>query len=59
MPLFKRPKTWSVGDESVSSDYEYSDSSSQAVESLRGAQQEAELQAMLYDAQVHELRKVR
>lgn len=60
MPLFKRPKTWTVGDESAtSSDYEHSDAGSQAVKSLRGAQQEAERQALLYEAQVHELREVR
>ncbi|KAG8221338.1 Lecithin:cholesterol acyltransferase-domain-containing protein [Butyriboletus roseoflavus] len=59
MPLFKRPKTWSANsDESTaSSDHDHSDAGSQVVESLRGAQQEAERQAMLYDAQIHELQK--
>lgn len=57
MPLFKRPKPWSVGDESAtSSDHEHSETGVQPVESLRG---EADRQAMLYDAQIHELNRVR
>ena len=60
MPLFKRPKTWSVDDGSAaSSDQEHNDYGPQERESLRSAQQEAERQAMLYEAQVHELQKVR
>ncbi|KAN0081174.1 Lecithin:cholesterol acyltransferase domain containing protein [Tylopilus felleus] len=58
MPLFKRPKTWSAGEESTaSSDHEHDGSGSQAAESLRGAQQEAECKAVLYDAQLHALQK--
>ena len=55
MPLLRRPKTWTTGNVSAtSSDYEHSDAAA-----LRGAQQEAARQAMLYDAQVHQLQKVR
>lgn len=60
MPLFKRPKTWSASDESAASlDHDHSNAGSQALESLRGAQQETERQSQLFDAQVHELQKVR
>lgn len=54
MPLFQRPKTWSASDTSVtSSDHERSGSD------LREVQREADRQAMLYEAQIHELQKVR
>ena len=57
MSLSKRPKTWSASDESpASSDHERSNAGSQQVV---GAQQEVENQAMLYEAQIHEVRKVR
>ncbi|KAG9312062.1 Lecithin:cholesterol acyltransferase-domain-containing protein [Chiua virens] len=66
MPLFKRPKTWSEQRDTstTSSEHEYGDPGSQQEvdtdqerQNLRAAQEEAARQAMLYDAQVHELKK--